>query len=150
MRFSFEFQDQNFLWNGKKWKWYKLSVNYWLNMTNSVIQAQNVKSLWRFLGAKSLKNAGSLALDTTPVNTKFVACRTYVAWKLGSHDQVSTEADQHPPTLADQQSVATQRHYATPWRHAMTSYNATVSWPFAMKWRHFKVGRNSAVYCILL
>ena len=68
----------------------------------------------------SLSFAGSLALDNSSLNTEIVSGRTYVAWKLGSHGQVSTEAEQHPPTLADQQSVATPRCYATPWRHVET------------------------------
>ena len=48
---------------------------------------------------RPLKTTGSLALDKQPLNMEIVLWCTYVAWKLGSHGQVSTEAEQHPPTL---------------------------------------------------
>ena len=38
-------KDQNFLWNGEKLKWYKVSVNYYQYMTHLVILAHNVQSL---------------------------------------------------------------------------------------------------------
>ena len=83
--------------------------------------AFKMKVLVQVVKEKSRLSAGSLALGTTPVDTRLVTCCTYVAWKLGSHGQVSTEAEQHPPTLADQQSVETPRHYATSRRHVMTA-----------------------------